>query len=104
MIVLKVGVAVTGLDTIGKDRAIDTLKPVPIVKTCFPPCKGKTPCLRICPRFATKPFYPTISRENLKACTPNETTATDCRIISSSVGNTLFGDINGILKKYHNFL
>ena len=24
-------------------------KPVPIVKTCVPPCQGKTPCIRLCP-------------------------------------------------------
>ena len=54
------------LSSFEPEFAIDDLKPAPILKTCIPPCKGESNCMRICNRFADKANYPDISAENLK--------------------------------------
>ena len=75
--------------------AIDHLKPAPILKTCIPPCKGETNCMRICSRYQDRANYPDIAAENLKACYIDpETHHQTCEQISTQVAETLFGGAN----------
>ena len=92
----KVGVAVLDKTSYEPKHAIDDLKPTPILKTCIPPCKGETNCMRICARYQDRAYYPDIAAENLKACYIDpENHSHTCEQISTQVAETLFGGANG---------
>ena len=93
----KVGAAINHRASVSPEYGIDDLKPVPILKTCLPPCHNSNPCMRICSYCPDRPKYPNIDAFTL---TFFDKDSRKCSHISSRTAGTLFGNKNGRLLKY----
>ena len=77
-----------------QENALDTLRPVSIVKKCVPPCENNKPCLRLCgPQTFLGPQYPYLNASNIKACYTDAISGElNCKTIDEAVAYTLFGN------------